>query len=61
MYIFGCQEIAVEGIFEWEVAMQRTLGRTFILLHAVRFGTLHLAIFIRHDLQPKVKIIDILF
>ena len=54
LYIFGCQEILVEGIFEWEVALQKCLGRKYILLHAVRYGTIHLAIFIRHELQSKV-------
>ena len=52
------KEIFVEGIFEWEVTLQKCLGRKFILLHAVRFGTIHLAIFIRHDLQSKCSTVD---
>ena len=58
LYVFGAQEIPVEGIVEWEVMIQRTLGRKYILLHAVRFGTLHLAIFIRSQLQSYCSAVD---
>ena len=34
------------------------LGRRYILLHAVRFGTLHLALFVRSQLQTYCSTVD---
>jgi len=58
VYVLGAQEIPVEGIVEWEVMLQRCLGRRYILLHAVRFGTLHLALFVRSQLQTYCSTVD---
>merc|ERR1712106_1014183 len=58
VYALGAQEIPVEGIVEWEVMLQRCLGRRYILLHAVRFGTLHLALFVRSQLQTYCSTVD---
>ena len=61
VYIFGCQEINSESVYTWEVQLQKCVGKKYILLHAVRFGTIHLSIFVRHELQGKVNISEINF
>ncbi|CBY15520.1 unnamed protein product [Oikopleura dioica] len=58
VYIFGCQEINSESVYTWEVQLQKCVGKKYILLHAVRFGTIHLSIFVRHELQGKCSTID---
>ena len=60
-FFSSCQfdkEIFVGGILDWEVTLQKCLGQKFILLHAIRFGTIHLAIFIRHNLQSNCSTVD---
>lgn len=61
VYIFGCQEINSESVYTWEVQLQKCVGKKYILLHAVRFGTIHLSIFVRHELQGKVNISEFNF
>jgi len=58
VYIFGCQEFNSESVYTWEVQLQKCVGKKYILLHAVRFGTIHLSIFVRHELQAKCSTID---
>jgi hypothetical protein len=58
IYVFGSQEIPVESVIEWEIMIQRCLGRKYILLHAVRFGTLHLTLFIKSHIQSYCSAVD---
>lgn len=47
--VIGTQEACSER-FEFEVALQQTLGPSHILFHSAALGTLHLVVFIRRDL-----------
>lgn len=58
IYVFGSQEIPVESVIEWEIMIQRCLGRKYILLHAVRFGTLHLTLYIKSYIQSYCSAVD---
>ncbi|XP_076455140.1 phosphatidylinositol polyphosphate 5-phosphatase type IV-like [Babylonia areolata] len=49
VYVVGTQENEINRK-EWEVQLQETLGPSHVLFHAVSYGSLHLAVFVRRDL-----------
>jgi len=60
IYIFGSQEMATHAnaTHKWEVILQQCLGKKYLLLHAVRFGSLHLAVFLDRKIEKFCSTVD---